>query len=278
MSSAKNFKVSVVVLTCNSAGTLELLLESLRRQTLPPHEIVVVDCGSTDGTIEIARKYGCIVYDKPVKVRAEARNIGVKISKGDIIAFIDSDCVAERNWLEELVKNFDDIMIAGVSGKVSALNSNKLIPKLIDLATKDEPHYATWNIAYRKCVLDEVNGFDSKLHACEDQALAWKIIRKGYRMVWNPNAIVYHKHRESLFSFLKQQYDYGTWAIIAKKMHGIGYHKSLLLLFAIPLLFIFKYIRKITIHPLLPFFLALSALAYSLGAWRGFAWSLRSEY
>jgi glycosyltransferase involved in cell wall biosynthesis len=278
MSKAKNLKVSVVVLTCNSARTLEPLLESLRWQTLPPYEIVIVDCGSTDGTIEIARKYGCTVYNKPVKVRAEARNIGIKISKGDITAFIDSDCVAERNWLDELIKNFDDTMIAGVAGKVIALNSDKLIPKLIDLATEDEPHYATWNIAYRRCVLEEVNGFDSKLHACEDQALAWKIIRKGYRMAWNSNAIVYHKHRESLLSFLKQQYEYGTWAVIAKKMYGIGYHKSLLLLFAIPLLFIFKYIRKITAHPLLPFLLALSALAYSLGAWRGFAWLLRSGY
>jgi len=273
----KNSKVSVIVLTYNSAETLKPLLESLKQQTIPPDEIIVIDGGSTDNTIDVAKGFGCIIYDKPIKIRAKARNIGVKLASGEIVVFIDSDCIAEKSWLEELIRGLnEDNAIAGVSGRVLALNADKMIPKFIDFISTNEPHYATWNIAYKKSVLEEVGGFDDRLHACEDQALAWKIIREGYKIVWNPKAIVYHKHREKLTFFLKQQYEYGKWAVVAKRIYGISYYKSLILLFAVPLLFIFKYIRKVTVHPLLPFFLALSALAYSLGAWRGLI--LRLEY
>ncbi|RLE53876.1 MAG: hypothetical protein DRJ30_06230 [Candidatus Methanomethylicota archaeon] len=277
MDPEKRIRISVVIITYNSANSLEPLLISLRRQTLLPDEIIVVDGGSRDETVKIAKKFDCKIHIEPVKIRAKARNLGVQVASGEILAFIDSDCIPERDWLENLVRNFHrGENIAGVSGKVLALNKEKLIPRLLDLLSSGKPHYATWNIAYKKKVLEEVNGFDDRLHACEDQALAWKILRKGYKILWAPNAIVYHRHRESLVSFLKQQYEYGKWAVITRRLYGISYYKSLLLLFTLPLLFLFKYLRKISLHPLLPFLLTLSAASYSLGSWRGFLCKLES--
>jgi len=240
-----------------------------------------VDGGSTDGTAELARRWGCKVYVQPRTNRAEARNFGVMKAKGNIVAFIDSDCIAESDWLEKLTRKLvgnKDKSIAGVAGRTLAANRDKLIPYLIELAScaSNGIHYATWNIAYRKDVVLEVGGFDERLHAAEDQALAWKVLRKGYKIVWEPEAIVYHKHRETLLSFLKQQYEYGKWAVIAKRLYGISYYRSLLLVFAWPILLLYKYFRMVKHHPILPIFLAISAIAYSLGAWRGLLCKLES--
>ncbi|TDA26046.1 MAG: hypothetical protein DSO01_06335, partial [Archaeoglobi archaeon] len=79
-------------------------------------EVVIVDGHSEDGTVEIARKYGCRVVYESVGTIGGARNIGVRNSSGEFIVFTDADCVAERDWLKNLLKEFRDENIASVGG------------------------------------------------------------------------------------------------------------------------------------------------------------------
>jgi len=257
-------KVSVVILTRNSEKTIRKCLESLLNQSFKPHEIIVVD-HSDDRTPEIAKQMGAKVIRVSRKGRGYARNIGIREAVGDIIVFIDSDCIAHPLWLENLIKEFEkNTAIAGVSGNVYVANSEKLIAALIDKITRNKPHYATWNIAYRKKVLLEVGGFNEELDTCEDLELAWRILEKGYSIVFEPKAIVYHYHREKLLDFLKQQYKYGLGVAKARKIHHKSNIKSLLIIPCLPIVFL-KHITKVRDHVLLPFLLTLSAFAYSLG-------------
>jgi glycosyltransferase involved in cell wall biosynthesis len=90
-------KVSVILLTKNSAATIQKSLESIFQQTRQPKEVVVVDGSSSDGTLDIVKKYPVKLVSEPGLGFGHARNVGVQNDSGDIIFFIDSDCYAEAD-------------------------------------------------------------------------------------------------------------------------------------------------------------------------------------
>ncbi|MBC8228413.1 glycosyltransferase family 2 protein, partial [bacterium] len=111
--------VSVVIPAYNAEKEIPSCLDSLLNQTFPKEqcEIIVVNDGSTDGTEKIVRKYdGVKIITQANQGPAAARNNGVSESKGDIIVFTDSDCVPEEDWLEEMLKPFNDTEVVGVQG------------------------------------------------------------------------------------------------------------------------------------------------------------------
>lgn len=110
-------KVSVVVTVLNEAGTIKPLLDSLLEQSLSPREIIVVDAGSTDGTVNIIKHYSITFRDRDRGTnRSKARNTGIKAAKNEIIAITDAGCVADKHWLERLVKPFKDKQVISVAG------------------------------------------------------------------------------------------------------------------------------------------------------------------
>ena len=85
------------------------------------YEVIIVDGYSTDDTVEIAKRYGCkIVYENAGTIGG-ARNIGVENSTGKYIAFTDSDCIVDKNWLKNLIGQFTDEKIASVGGPIRAM-------------------------------------------------------------------------------------------------------------------------------------------------------------
>ena len=110
-------KVSVVVTVYNEAGTIKPLLDSLLEQSLAPREIIVVDAGSTDGTVDIIKHYSITFRDRDRGTnRSKARNAGIKAAKNEIIAVTDAGCTADKYWLERLVKPFKDKNVQSVAG------------------------------------------------------------------------------------------------------------------------------------------------------------------
>jgi glycosyltransferase involved in cell wall biosynthesis len=116
--------VSVVIIGHDERQTIEGCITSVLNQTYPNFEIIYIDSKSTDGTFEIAvrlKNYfnasNCRSYQplcSEANSPAKARNYGVKHSTGSIIAFIDADCIAEKDWLENLIKHFSkDSSIVG---------------------------------------------------------------------------------------------------------------------------------------------------------------------
>ena len=108
-------KVSVVVPVRNGAPKIARCLQALLAQTLQPYEIIVVDGHSTDSTVEVASKLPVTIIYENYGTVGGARQVGVEHARGEYVAFTDADCIPRKDWLENLVREFDD-GIVGVGG------------------------------------------------------------------------------------------------------------------------------------------------------------------
>jgi len=117
-------KISLYIPTFNSENTIKRCLQSVLNQKLKPDEILIIDNNSTDNTIKLVSdiktksKIPIIIIFQKKKGLGNARNLGVKNSKYNYIASVDSDCVANKNWLKELTKEFNNPNVAGVCGNL----------------------------------------------------------------------------------------------------------------------------------------------------------------
>ena len=110
--------ISVIIPAFNAAHTIGECVQAVRNQTLPSDEfeIIVVDDGSSDDTAAIAWQAGAEVIEQKRGRQAAARNTGINAAEGDIVCFTDADCFPAPNWLEELVRPFQDPEIIGAKG------------------------------------------------------------------------------------------------------------------------------------------------------------------
>ncbi|MEM2778298.1 MAG: glycosyltransferase family A protein, partial [Candidatus Jordarchaeales archaeon] len=115
----EKLKVSVVILTRNSAATIRKCLESILHQTRKPDEIIIVDGSSVDGTLDIVKHFPVKIFSEPGLGYGHARNIGVQKAEGDIVFFIDADCYAEPDWIEKILPHFKNSDIAAVTGRLN---------------------------------------------------------------------------------------------------------------------------------------------------------------
>lgn len=213
----------MVVPVYNDARAVREMVEHLLRQSLPPHEIVVVDDGSTDDTLDVLKRFGerIILLSKPNGGPASARNYGVTAASGDLIAFTDSDCLPQENWLAELVKGFNNggDGLGGVGGVIRRADPGLLSEyadalSLLGPAFGDDgkPHiFATANVCFPRSVLLKVNLFDEDFTkpGGEDVALCYKIHDLGYEFRLAEEALVLHHHRRTVRAFLKTMSNYG---------------------------------------------------------------------
>ena len=206
---SNKIRVSIIIPTLNRQKTLLQTLDSLFNQTFHEEnfEIVVID-GSTDDTekvIEgIKKTHHNLRYFKQMsKGVAAARNIGILNSKGEIIGFTDDDCIADPAWIESAVESLQNIEFCGVQGVTLPQEKIKMKNKIFDYAdvaiyTGNEKYasYPTCNIFYRKKNLIEISCFDEKMGSyAEDNDLAFRLIRKGYKICLNNNMMVFHETR-----------------------------------------------------------------------------------
>jgi glycosyltransferase involved in cell wall biosynthesis len=206
--------ISIIVPFKNSKKTLRNLLISLLDQDFPKtdYEIVLVDDGSSDGSLETVSD---LVKSSIVRIKIRrlpeskgcfhARNKGVEASEGEIIAFIDSDEIADKMWLRRLVEPlFEDKDVCGVSGKVITDAHKTLILPVVTApigatGTIEGVVFAgTGNVAYRKSTLLEIGGFDEAFDPKwrGDSDLCLRVLERGLKIIYEPDAIVYHPARE----------------------------------------------------------------------------------
>jgi cellulose synthase/poly-beta-1,6-N-acetylglucosamine synthase-like glycosyltransferase len=220
--------VTVVVPVRNRELTIQPLLESLQQLDYDRNkvEVIVVDGNSTDKTREIVKKYPVTLVVEKRKGLNLARNTGIKCAKGEIVAFTDSDCRVPPNWITKIVENFKDPQVSCVGGSAKALDSDFIsqyadnsIVRLMPFFTKREElekvkpffrHPAGCNMAFRRKVAEEVGYFDENIqYGFDEVEFADRICRAGYKMVLDPEVVVWHKHRSTFREFLKQNFQYG---------------------------------------------------------------------
>ena len=225
-----NHKVSVVVLTKNSAATVRKTLESVFNQTRMPDEVIVVDGNSKDNTLDIVRRFPVKIVTEPGAGFGHARNVGIENATGDIVLFIDSDCYAEPKWIEKAVSHFDSPEIAGVTGQTRLWNTNSGVAKFLacvggrmnmptrHMYVKIAP---TMNLAVRREIVKEVGSFDETLIRCEDTDLTYKISQK-YKILYEPDAVVWFRGSPTIKAASKKclRYFVGVGQLFAK--HGLN--------------------------------------------------------
>jgi GT2 family glycosyltransferase len=225
-------KVSVVVASYNGDRTLKACLDSLGRLNYPDYEVILVDDGSKDSTQGITLSHPNVRYFRHEKNLglSVARNTGIAAATGEIIAFTDSDCRADEDWLFYLVNDLTNSQFAGLGGPnllppedsptAAAVMVSPGGPAHVMLSDRQAEHIPGCNMAFYKWALEEVGGFDSIFHkAGDDVDLCWRLEQAGHQIGFSPAAFVWHYRRSTIREYLKQQHGYGEAEALLVRKH-----------------------------------------------------------
>ncbi len=217
---AETPRVSVVVCSHNGGATLDECLRSLVALDYPDYEVIVVDDGSTDDIREIVARYpGVLGIHQPHLGLSVARNAGLRCATGSVIAYTDSDCVADPNWLIHLIHQLTRSGAAAVGGPNLTPEDGWLAacvaaapgqPTHVLMSDQVAEHIPGCNMAFRREALEVINGFDPQFRkAGDDVDVCWRLQHEGLSIVFAPGAFVWHHRRQSPRSYLRQQAGYG---------------------------------------------------------------------
>ena len=218
--------VSMVIPGRNCAATIAECLTAattiFKAQDSSLKEILFVDDGSTDNTPEIVTQFPSVtLLPGEGKGPGSARNLGWRAAKHPLIWFVDSDCVAEPDALNLLLPHLGDPRIAAVSGSYGNMRPDSLLARLIHeeiierhRRMKTEVNFlATFNVLYRKSVLQELNGFDTRYLKGQDAELAFRAAEAGHTLHFELNSQVGHYHETNWRKYLRIQRQQGYWRV-----------------------------------------------------------------
>jgi glycosyltransferase involved in cell wall biosynthesis len=235
---ARHPLVSVIVPVRNGEATIERCVAALLGDSYPAEqrEIVVVDNGSDDRTGDLVRRFPVRLVREPRRGLSEARNRGIEVSRGEIVAFTDSDCYVSNRWLTELMAGFggdEETEVMAVTGDVvpypprSAVERFSAARKPSTNAWQRSTH-APWfnfmNTALRREVFEHVGLFDTSLRgAGEDLDFAWRFFEARLRLVRRPVPVVFHSQRSTALALFRQQLRNGrSWAVLRRKHSSLA--------------------------------------------------------
>lgn len=242
-------KITAAVVCLNEEKNIAGCLKSLLTQSYPASktEILVVDNGSTDGTIQIIKK----LQKKSKRIRlvinprrgiAASRNVAVENCQTPLLAFTDADCLTPKNWLKNLVLGYQKYkkqipQLVAVGGPNYPPKTTSFYQALsIVLNTflgsrgsvqgrrypkdREVPHLPCVNVLYEKEAIKKIGGFDEALGSIiEDEDLSYRLLKTGRCFYYLANAGVIHKMRDNLWDWAKRMVVYGKGRIMFLKKH-----------------------------------------------------------
>ena len=217
--------VSVIIPAYNSEATIGSCLESLTNQNYKEdYEIIVVDDGSTDNTKGEVKKFDVKFLEQKHGGPAVARNLGAKKAAGEIILFTDADCVPEADWIEKMCGPFKDESVVGVQGAYKT-KQRRVVARFVQYEIEERygimkkagsiDFIGSYSAAYRKDVFHAFEGFDKDfpIASGEDTDLSYRLASQGYKMIFEPGAIVYHEHPSQMMDYLKMKFYRAYWRV-----------------------------------------------------------------
>ncbi|MDA8290445.1 MAG: glycosyltransferase [Actinomycetota bacterium] len=241
--------MSVVVCSLDGAATLGACLEALERQTIRDKvQVVVVDDGSTDGTAAVARQFGVelVVHERNRGISA-ARNSGIRVARAPVVAFTDDDCIPDRDWLECLLRPYEDDGVVAVGGAIEVLRTtglvdrylaanNPLAPLELELArhtglgarfllyvrrmwgsrapagARSVYSFPGASMSFRRGLLEQIGGFDERMTFGADDEYICRRVREtspGHSLWFTPDAVVHHDFAGTLRDLWRRDFAYG---------------------------------------------------------------------
>ena len=270
-------KVSIVIPSCNRRSFLEPCLESLIKQTFQKFEVIIVDDGSTDNTLEFLAEFKkthadfnlrWFIHEKNLGANV-ARNFGVREAKGTFAAFLDSDCIAKPEWLEELTKGFDSHNVASVTGLVIDVKPKNIYQLAYKGSTRvhghgDAPRLVANNMCIRRDLLLKYLFDEDLKYGCDEEGLYLRLKAAGCRQRLIPNAIVLHNHPHTRKTFFQNAWIGGksaAWLVYKYHLpHRLDLLPFILGYLSLPLIVFNDWLQ---IMPFFFFTMAIAALAYN---------------
>lgn len=220
--------ISIIILTKNEVDNIENCLNTVFSQNCAHNvEVIVIDSGSTDGTVEIINKFPVRLIQIPADEfhHSKTRNLGAKNARGDIIVYLVADALpCNDSWLKSLVSNFRNTNVGAVYGKQIAFphaspinkfrlswhyNDKRLIKNKIkekELGSIKTHSFSDVNSAIRKNVWIG-NKYPEDIPFYEDIGICYKIVNNGYDVIYEPSAAVFHSHNHSVIQILQRYFD-----------------------------------------------------------------------
>lgn len=230
--------ITVIVPTRDRAGDLDECLSAVSCLDYPRDrlEVVVVDDGSLDpaAVAEVARGHGArLLVNESNRGPSYSRNRAAQDAAGEILAFIDSDCMADRGWLRELVPFFSWEKVGAVGGRTishygeSRLDRYEEVSSPLDMGRhltvesggRSTFYVPTCNLLVRRSLYEELGGLREDLLVGEDVDFCWRLRARGAYLVYMPGGLVRHKHRARLGAMLRRRAEYGTSEATLYSLH-----------------------------------------------------------
>lgn len=230
---------SIIIPAKNEENNMPLCLEALIGLYFPKeeYEIIIVDNGSSDSTVSIARKYGFPVYVKPHLSLSGLRNFGASVAMGEILVFLDADCVPDPNWLNNAALTLVDHEVGCTGSTPAAPTNGTWVEKVWSSFRTRRSHkcYAPWinssNFIVRRDIFNKIGGFNINVKTCEDVDICMRL-NKICKILFDPTIKVVHLGEpKTLIEFLTKEIWRGKGAISGVISHGISLSeiKSLLI-------------------------------------------------
>jgi glycosyltransferase involved in cell wall biosynthesis len=226
-------KITVAVPCYNGAAYVGRTIESLLNQSRSADEILVVDDGSTDESAEIARRYPVkLVQHEHNAGLSAARNTAIAAATGEILAFIDVDAFADRDWLKVLLSGYNnDVQVGGVGGQGVEVNVHSLADRWRRAHAsqghgdrpKDVEFLFGLCMSFRLDALREVGGFNEAFRTNgEDVEIGIRLNAAGYRLRYLPGAKVYHQRTDDESSLERTMM---AWCTAAYQAKCVNHHQ-----------------------------------------------------
>ena len=229
--------VSIIIPVHNRPEEIKACLAAFETLDYPKnrYEIIVVDDASRDHTPQVIKTFHNVkaVFLEQNRQAAFCRNLAAEKAGGDILAFIDSDCICTPQWLNQLIPAFNDPCVAAVGGQIdsvykdSALDQYETVKSSLIMGNREKQsqpsdqlfYVPSCNLLVKRDVFLKAGGFNERLYVGEDVDLCLRLQDAGHCIEFRPQGRIYHKHRNRVAAFCKRRFEYGTSEPLLQSLH-----------------------------------------------------------